>query len=411
MQVLTPSGYRDASTIVAGGDACAFDAETGAPIVNHVEAVQSVDYAEWCRWWHVEETVPAFNWYRINGLYLLFGEQSIWRNGTNVCHGKHLVVGDTIYDDADQPVTISTIETVTDESLIWYRFDISGDHSYIIDGLTVHNASRFWVGGTGTWDSSTTTHWAASSGGAGGQSVPGSADAVTFDGSSGGGTVTVNFGGTVTVQSLTMGAFTGTLDNSANNNNVTLQTFSGTGSGTRTLNMGNGTWTVTGTSWNMLTITNLTFNGNSSTLIFTNTGSSVTFTGGSVAYNAVTVSVAASTAFSFNSSTSIATLSINSGYITFGFSNTYTITTLNISGSSSAIILLKTSSDTSTATLSVASNPPSISHAALRGLICTGGASFAAINSFDLGGNSGITITPPGSGGGGVSRARAFGGV
>jgi hypothetical protein len=53
-------------------------------------------------------------------------------------------------------------------------------------------ANRFWVGGTGTWDAADTTHWAATSGGAGGQSVPGAGDAVTFDGASGGGTVTVN---------------------------------------------------------------------------------------------------------------------------------------------------------------------------------------------------------------------------
>src|SRR5688572_1536024 len=52
-------------------------------------------------------------------------------------------------------------------------------------------AARFWVGGTGTADLADTTHWAATSGGAGGQSVPGSADTVTFDGSSGSGTVTI----------------------------------------------------------------------------------------------------------------------------------------------------------------------------------------------------------------------------
>lgn len=42
--------------------------------------------------------------------------------------------------------------------------------------------ARFWVGGTGNW--SDTTHWSASSGGAGGSSVPSSTDDVTFDGSS-----------------------------------------------------------------------------------------------------------------------------------------------------------------------------------------------------------------------------------
>ena len=42
-------------------------------------------------------------------------------------------------------------------------------------------ADRYWVGGTGDWDSSTTTHWAASSGGAGGETVPTSSDNVFFD--------------------------------------------------------------------------------------------------------------------------------------------------------------------------------------------------------------------------------------
>src|SRR3954451_7178669 len=83
-------------------------------------------------------------------------------------------------------------------------------------------ANVFWVGGTGTWDSSTTTHWSATSGGAGGAAVPTSADSVTFDGNSGGGTVTLNFGGTITIQSLTMGTLAGTFDNSVNNNNITV---------------------------------------------------------------------------------------------------------------------------------------------------------------------------------------------
>lgn len=41
--------------------------------------------------------------------------------------------------------------------------------------------TRYWVGGTGTWDATTTTNWSASSGGATGASVPTSADAVVFD--------------------------------------------------------------------------------------------------------------------------------------------------------------------------------------------------------------------------------------
>ena len=41
--------------------------------------------------------------------------------------------------------------------------------------------TRYWVGGTGTWDATTTTNWATSSGGVSGASVPTSADAVIFD--------------------------------------------------------------------------------------------------------------------------------------------------------------------------------------------------------------------------------------
>ena len=42
-------------------------------------------------------------------------------------------------------------------------------------------ANRYWVGNGGTWDGSSTTHWSATSGGAGGASVPTSADSVYFD--------------------------------------------------------------------------------------------------------------------------------------------------------------------------------------------------------------------------------------
>lgn len=196
-------------------------------------------------------------------------------------------------------------------------------------------ASRFWVGGTGTWDAVTTTHWAATSGGAGGQTVPGVSDDVTLDASSGGGTVTVNTN--FSINSLTMGAFTGTLDFSANNNNPTMGTFSNTGTGTRTLNMGNGTWNISGsgtTIWTQSTATNLTFNANGSTINFTYSGSvgtrSTTFNA-ALAYNDFKVSAGSDafvqssgvfrnvdwTGFTGSFSTSSGTLTC-SGNFTFG---------------------------------------------------------------------------------------------
>lgn len=55
-------------------------------------------------------------------------------------------------------------------------------------------AARFWVGGTGTWDGSSTSKWSTSSGGASGASAPTAGDDVTIDTSSGNGTITIAAG-------------------------------------------------------------------------------------------------------------------------------------------------------------------------------------------------------------------------
>jgi hypothetical protein len=46
-------------------------------------------------------------------------------------------------------------------------------------------ADRYWVGGTGTWNTTNTANWSNVSGGAGGFSVPTAADNVFFDTASG----------------------------------------------------------------------------------------------------------------------------------------------------------------------------------------------------------------------------------
>lgn len=137
----------------------------------------------------------------------------------------------------------------------------------------------FWVpvlgSGTGVWDNSLNIHWATSSGGVGGVGVPGSGDTVTFDANSCPAAEVVTVNANINVTSITMGAFTGTLDFSANNNSPTMQTFNGSGSGTRTLNMGSGNWNITGnnaTVWTTATTTGLTFNGNNAVLNFTYSG-------------------------------------------------------------------------------------------------------------------------------------------
>jgi hypothetical protein len=75
-------------------------------------------------------------------------------------------------------------------------------------------ATRYWTGavngGTGTWDASNTANWSTTSGGAGGASVPGVADTAIFDANSGAGVCTL--GASVSLASMNITAYTGTLD-------------------------------------------------------------------------------------------------------------------------------------------------------------------------------------------------------
>jgi hypothetical protein len=72
--------------------------------------------------------------------------------------------------------------------------------------------SRFWVGGTANWDNTAGTKWSLTDNGAGGASVPTSADDVFFTALSGAVTVTINV---ATCKSITFTGFTGTLAGSA----------------------------------------------------------------------------------------------------------------------------------------------------------------------------------------------------
>jgi len=265
-------------------------------------------------------------------------------------------------------------------------------------------ASRFWVGGTGTWDAVTTTNWAATTGGAGGQSVPTAADSVTFDANSGGGTVTLNFGGTITIINLTMGAFTGTFENSTNNNNITMTgSWSGTGTATRTFNFGTATYSVAG-NMNFATTTNLTLSAASATVRFSAGNSQASFGGkswGTVIWTG-------------KGAGGLGTGSIdnrlNDGGNTFGtwtMDNTNGVIVLGIVAGGTNTVTnpivwvgsrLKPieiwSLTPGTVTNLVIASGSSITWASLWS-IAFSGAAISATNTFDLRANTGITITGP----------------
>ena len=92
-------------------------------------------------------------------------------------------------------------------------------------------ADRYWVGGTGTWNTSSTTNWSATSGGAGGASVPTTSDNVIFDQTS---TYTVTMTGALGCRDITVSSGTVTFQNGTS----------------PTLTVG-GSWsTIAGTVWN-----------------------------------------------------------------------------------------------------------------------------------------------------------------
>lgn len=257
-------------------------------------------------------------------------------------------------------------------------------------------ASRFWVGGTGTWDASDTTHWSDSSGGSGGFSVPGSADTVTLDGSSGGGTVTVT--ATVDVTSITMGAFTGTLD--LNGQTINVGTFSLTGTGTRTLTMGSSAINVsgTGTAWNAGTLTNCTITANTATI--TMSGSNVTFLG-ATNWNGLSLvmngsgSPALSAAFgTFANVTRTGTATKGDGLIIAAFTVTGTFT-LNGNSASNRLFVISNSLLGIARTITNTGATMTWSNVDFRDVILSTAYNCSGITGGcgDAGGNSGITFT------------------
>jgi hypothetical protein len=117
-------------------------------------------------------------------------------------------------------------------------------------------ADRYWVGGTANWDATAGTKWAATSGGAGGETVPTSADDVFFDALSVLGNCTIATGNTG-AKSINCTGFTGTIGGTGNitlSGSVTLvATMTYTHSGTITFNA-DATITTAGKTFSAVTV-------------------------------------------------------------------------------------------------------------------------------------------------------------
>jgi hypothetical protein len=131
-------------------------------------------------------------------------------------------------------------------------------------------ADRYWVLGTGSWSSTNTVNWSASSGGAGGASVPTASDNVFFDANSnvGTGAFTVTMANTPRVcNDFTASGLDGTMTLAGTSIGLTV-------SGSLTFQATNFTRTYTGT-----TTFNATTTGKTVTTNGVSFGSTVTFDG------------------------------------------------------------------------------------------------------------------------------------
>lgn len=198
-------------------------------------------------------------------------------------------------------------------------------------------ANRYWVGGSASWDGTAGTKWSSTSGGAGGASVPTSADDVFFTSSSTG-TVTIASGNTG-AKSINCTGFTGTLTGTAAISvagSVTLvsgMTYSHTGTMTFTAT---GTLITAGKSFSAVTV-----NGSGITLTLGDALSMATA-------RSVTVTQGTFTTANFNLScgnlistgTSTRTINLGSSTVAIGTNLTFDATNLTLNAGTSLIQML-----------------------------------------------------------------------
>lgn len=176
-------------------------------------------------------------------------------------------------------------------------------------------ANYFWVGGSGTWNNSTTTNWSLSSGGGGGAGFPTSSDTATFDSLSNAILYTVTIAAGAACSDVTFGA--------PLSGNITIAGSAAfTVSGSLTFGPSNITRTYTGA---------VTFNSTSSGKTITCAGNALT-TGG-VTFNGV----GGVWTFSDNFSNVAGAITLTNGTLD---TNGKTVTSGSISSSNSNIRVL-----------------------------------------------------------------------
>lgn len=228
-----------------------------------------------------------------------------------------------------------------------------------------------------------------------GKSMP----SMTFNGAGG----TWQFQDSVTTLTTHSVSLTrGTLN--ANGFNVSCGTFDSNNSNVRTLTMGSGTWTLTGTGagnvWNIFTTTNLTFSGASATIVIGSVSANArVFDGGGKTFGTLTYTIAGSTgSLRIGGANTFGTINFSDvtnarNLILPGTLTTTIATTFNVNGTSGKLMSI-TSSGGGAAIISKSSGTVTCDFIDLSQSTATGGAIFyAGSHSVDSGGNSGWILS------------------
>ena len=189
----------------------------------------------------------------------------------------------------------------------------------------------------------------------------------------------------------------------ANNYNVTLVTFRSISSDVRTITMGSGTWTLTGsgTVWWVLNTANLTFNKNTANIVLTDTTTLLrTFIGAGLTYNDLVIGGSTGTSIlyiagsnTFNTLSSTKTVAHT---IRFSEFTTNTFTNFDVDGTLGNVVTIASgnaigSGDSSNQhTIAKAGGGTvTANYLAIQDSIATPDLTWLAINSADNGDNSG----------------------
>ena len=196
-------------------------------------------------------------------------------------------------------------------------------------------ADRYWVGGAGTWDTTATTHWSATSGGSAGASVPTAADNVIFNQAA---TYTVTMTGALACLNITVSAGTVTF---ATGTTPTLQV--------------NGSMSLTGVTWSSTGL--ITFNS-------TTTGQTIN-TGGTTINAPITfdgigggwsLSAALTTGVTLTTTLTNGALSLNGYNLTTGIFSSTNANTRSINFGTNNIILSHTTAAQTVLSMANATN-------------------------------------------------------